>query len=272
MVHKKSILGVFTWNLANYWLNPRWRTRWWPCLVTLRSSSSATPHIIIPHLVKKIKGFPLKAKSFWNREWGYFFRAKKNDTSNQIPQRCVSLAPKFPPFLALVGCSGLAMRVASQKFDAKEGEWFFALENLKQNLENLRAMVSYISNTMRKTVESRQSMQQQKWKTKGDVKLKLYSISELYLFLSMFRINYNFFTIVGRPGNNTSVPWKCLTIPSNTCNSPDSSKYHNNCVWSKESHILMVIQNPGTISKRFKKGSEVAIWNKLKRYCNTKMK
>ena len=49
-------------------------------------------------------------------------------------------------------------------------------------------------------------MQQQKWKTKGDVKLKLYSISELYLFLSMFRINYNFFTIVGRPGNNTSVP------------------------------------------------------------------
>ena len=46
-------------------------------------------------------------------------RKKKNDTSNQIPQRCVSLAPKFPPFLALVGCSGLAMRVASQKFNAK---------------------------------------------------------------------------------------------------------------------------------------------------------
>ena len=45
---------------------------------------------------------------------------------------------------------------------------------------------------MRKTVESRQNMQQQKWKTKGDVKLKLYSISELYFFLSMFRINYDF--------------------------------------------------------------------------------
>ena len=139
----------------------------------------------------------------------------------------------------------------------------FCLKKLEPNLGNLRAMVSYISNSMRKTVESRQNMQQQKWKTKGDVKLKLYSISKLYLFLSMFRINYNFFPIVGRPGNNTSVPWKCLTIPSNTCNSPDSSKYHNNCVWSKESHILMVIQNPGTIGKRFKKGSEVAAFARL---------
>ena len=44
-------------------------------------------------------------------------------------------------------------------------------------------------------------MQQQEWKTKGDVKLKLYSISELYWFLSMFLINYNFFKIVDRPGN-----------------------------------------------------------------------
>ena len=78
----------------------------------------------------------------------------------------------------------------------------FCLKKLEPNLENLRAMVSYISNSMRKTVESRQNMQQQKWKTKGDVKLKVYSMSELYLFLSMFRINYNFFTIVDRPGNN----------------------------------------------------------------------
>ena len=77
---------------------------------------------------------------------------------------------------------------------------------MKQSLKNLRAMDPYISNSMRKTVESRQNMQQQKWKTKGDVKLKLYSISELYLFLSKFRIKYNFFSIVGRPGNNTSVP------------------------------------------------------------------
>ena len=78
----------------------------------------------------------------------------------------------------------------------------FCLKKLEPNLEDLRAMVSYISNSMRKTVESRQNMQQQKWKTKGDVKLKVYSMSKLYLFLSMFRINYNFFTIMDRPGNN----------------------------------------------------------------------
>ena len=116
---------------------------------------------------------------------------------------------------------------------------------------------------MRKTVESRQNMQQQKWKTKGDVKVKLYSISELYLFLSTFRINYDFFKIVDRPRNNPQVPWKCLRIPSNTCNSPYSSKYNNNCVWSKESHILMVIQIPGTIGKMFKKESEVAAFARL---------
>ena len=64
--HKNSILAVFTWNLAHSWLNPRWPPRWWPCLLTLRASNSATTHKIIPHLVEKIKGFPLKAKSFWN--------------------------------------------------------------------------------------------------------------------------------------------------------------------------------------------------------------
>ena len=78
----------------------------------------------------------------------------------------------------------------------------FCLKKLEPNLEDLRAMVSYISNSMRKTVESRQNMQQQKWKTKGDVKLKVYSMSELYLFLSMFRINFSFFKIVDRPGNS----------------------------------------------------------------------
>ena len=57
---KKSILAVFTRSLANSWLNPRWRPRWWPCLVTSWASSSATTHKIIPHLVEKIKGFPLK--------------------------------------------------------------------------------------------------------------------------------------------------------------------------------------------------------------------
>ena len=30
---------------------------------------------------------------------GVFFTCEKNNTSNQKPQRCVSFAPKFPPFI-----------------------------------------------------------------------------------------------------------------------------------------------------------------------------
>ena len=114
--------------------------------------------------------------------------------------------PNLRLFMALVGWARYANCLSEIQRESSncetKGEWIFALKNLNQNLENLRAMVSYISNSMRKTVESRQNMQQQKWKTKGDVKLKVYSMSELYLFLSMFRINYNFFTIMDRPGNN----------------------------------------------------------------------
>ena len=129
---------------------------------------------------------------------------KKNDTSNQIPRRrCVSLAPKFPPFFGAcrfqraryANCLAEIQRESS--YCETKREWFLALKNVKQSLKSFLYF-----KFMRKTVESRQNMQQQKWKTKGDVKLKLYSISEFYLFLSMFRINYIFLKIVDRPANN----------------------------------------------------------------------
>ena len=40
------------------------------------------------------------------------FTSEKNDTSNRKPQRCVSFAPKFPPFLA-------ACCAASHTFEEK---------------------------------------------------------------------------------------------------------------------------------------------------------
>ena len=46
-----------------------------------------------------------------------FFTCEKNDTSNQKPQRCVSFAPKFPPFIA--ACSA-----ASHTFNEKS---FFSI-------------------------------------------------------------------------------------------------------------------------------------------------
>ena len=71
-----------------------------------------------------------------------------------------------------------------------KGEWIFGLENLSKILNNSDALVSYILNSMSKIVEA--TKQQQKWRTKRDVKLQLCSISKLYLYLSMFQTNYSF--------------------------------------------------------------------------------
>ena len=89
------------------------------------------------------------------------------------------------------------------------------------------------------------------------------------MFVSVFVPNkLQFLNIVNRLVNNRLVPWKYLRIPSNTCNSPDSSKIRTDCVWSKESHILMVIQNPATIGKSLKKGSDVAAFAWFNRFPN----
>ena len=43
-----------------------------------------------------------------------FSRVRKNDTSNQKPQRCVSFAPKFPPFIA--ACSAASHTFKEKSF------------------------------------------------------------------------------------------------------------------------------------------------------------
>ena len=64
---KKSILAVFTRSLANSWLNPRWRPRWWPCLVTSWASSSATTHKLKKKTLGRGSITPLVPR------WGYGF-------------------------------------------------------------------------------------------------------------------------------------------------------------------------------------------------------
>ena len=61
--HKKNTISR-SFNLISK--NPRWRPRWRSLLVTSEVTSSATTHIICLSLVKKIKGFPPKVKSFRN--------------------------------------------------------------------------------------------------------------------------------------------------------------------------------------------------------------
>ena len=72
-----------------------------------------------------------------NRE-GCFLRWGKNVTSNQKPQRCVSFAPKIPPFLA--GCSD-----AFHKFKEKSfSRTVFFFQKVKK-IGNWRGIVSFVS-------------------------------------------------------------------------------------------------------------------------------
>ena len=66
-----------------------------------------------------------------NRE-GCFFTCEKSDTSNQKPQRRVSFAPKFPPFIA--ACSA-----ASHTFNKKS---FFSTQRvfLAKKVKNISEM------------------------------------------------------------------------------------------------------------------------------------
>ena len=50
--------------ISNSWLNSRWRPRWRQLLV--RPQGAPAPMKYTSGLVKKIKGFPVKVKSFLN--------------------------------------------------------------------------------------------------------------------------------------------------------------------------------------------------------------
>ena len=59
-----------------------------------------------------VVNFRTQISSSQSEERTMVFTREKNDTSNQKPQRCVSFAPKFPPFIA--ACSA-----ASHTFNEK---------------------------------------------------------------------------------------------------------------------------------------------------------
>ena len=71
-----------------------------------------------------------------------FFTCEKNDTSNQKPQRCVSFAPKFPPFLD-------ASSLHASSFEDIQREKFFS--------KKWSGLVSFVSLSMKKTAKSQQN-------------------------------------------------------------------------------------------------------------------
>ena len=87
-----------------------------------------------------------------------FFACEKSDTSNQNSQMSVSCAPKFLPFIG--ACSFQRPRFASSTSQTFNGKKIF-LKSFsrkkvkKKKLENWSGIVSCISLSMKRIVESR---------------------------------------------------------------------------------------------------------------------
>ena len=100
-----------------------------------------------------------------------FSRVRKNDTSNQKPQRCVSFAPKFPPFII--------------KVFLKE---FFLAKKVKNILE--MEWNSFVCFTVDKENCGKPAKQQRKGKNRTRRKLMLCFLSELlclpFISLSLY--------------------------------------------------------------------------------------
>ena len=78
------------------------------------------------------------------------FTREKNDTSNQKPKRCVSFAPKFPPFIA--ACSA-----ASHTFNEKSLTQRVFLAKKGKTFRKWSGIVSFVSLSIKKTVDSRRN-------------------------------------------------------------------------------------------------------------------
>ena len=94
-----------------------------------------------------------------------FFTCEKNDTSNQKPQRCVSFAPKFPPFI-------VAYSAASHTFNEKS---FTQRIFLAKKVKNISEMEwnSFVCFTVDKENGREPAKQQRKGKNRTTRKLLL---------------------------------------------------------------------------------------------------
>ena len=89
-----------------------------------------------------------------------FSRVKKNDTSNQKPQRCVSFAPKFPPFIA-------AGSAASHTFNEKSSTQRVCLAKKVKNISEIE-WNSFVCFTVDKENGREPAKQQRKGKKQNE--------------------------------------------------------------------------------------------------------
>ena len=106
-----------------------------------------------------------------SEEWTMVFTREKNDTSNQKPQRCVSFAPKFPPFLAACWAP---LSHSRRKVFLKE---FFLVKKVK-NISEME-WNSFVCFTVDKENCGEPTKQQRKGKKRTRRKLMLCFLSQL---------------------------------------------------------------------------------------------
>ena len=98
----------------------------------------------------------------------FFTCAKKNDTTNQKPQRYVSSVSKFPPFIGTWSLQGLYSCFADiqwEKFLPKS----FSCKKSEKHLGNWSGIVSFVSLSMKKIIERLQNHSRRR-KTEQDVR------------------------------------------------------------------------------------------------------
>ena len=119
-----------------------------------------------------VVNFDTQMSSSQSEEWTVVFTREKNDTSNQKPQRCVSFAPKFPPFLA--ACWTPLRTHSRREIFLKE---FFLVKKVK-NISEME-WNSFVCFTVDKENCGEPAKQQRKGKNRTRRKLMLCFLSEL---------------------------------------------------------------------------------------------
>ena len=97
-----------------------------------------------------VVNFRTQISSSQSEERTMVFTREKNDTSNQKPQRFVSFAPKFPPFIA--ACSA-----TSHRFNEKSFTQRVSLAKKVKNISEMEWNSFVCFTVIKKTVESRRN-------------------------------------------------------------------------------------------------------------------
>ena len=127
-----------------------------------------------------VVNFRTQISSSQSEERTMVFTREKNDTSSQKPQRCMSFAPKFPPFIA-------AGSAASHTFNDKSFTQRVFLAKKVKNISEIE-WNSFVCFTVDKENGREPAKQQRKGKNRTRRKLLFCFLSELLCLSFKFKL------------------------------------------------------------------------------------